>query len=58
MHPERLDDILDVFSDASNLRDMTRRAFLSSRVIQAQGKSDSNRRVKKWEKMITKMEIF
>ena len=37
---------------------MTRRAFVSSRVIQAQRKSSSRRLVKKWCKWITNMKIF
>ena len=38
-------------------KDMTRRAFLNPRVIQAQRKWSSNRLVKKWCKWITIMEI-
>ena len=37
--------------------EMTRRAFLSSRVIQAQGKLSSRWRVKKWGKWFRKMKI-
>ena len=36
---------------------MTRRAFLALRVIQRHGKLSFNMRVKKWEKLITKMKI-
>ena len=37
--------------------EMTRRAFLSSRVIQAQGKFDSKGLVKKWCKWVRKIKI-
>ena len=41
----------------SSIFHMTRRAFLRSRVIQAQGKFDSKGLVKNWCKWITKMKI-
>ena len=48
---------LERVSPASKKHYMTRMPFLSSRVIQRQGKLDSNRRVKNWCKWVTKMKI-
>ena len=45
------------FAPNKTIHYMTRRAFLALRVIQRQGTLRFNMRVKKWEKLMTKMKI-